>query len=148
MSPHDVKSASVRHQRKQHHSTAGKRSTTWLLTQEEPYPKRSQDHFQERDQARFGCWDQARPSNEENKSDAELPDLGAFEDFRAVIHVHAEDADHTKGTREQVLAAARKTGVRVVLFTDHRGPQAGTWHELRDGVLFLAGSEEGDGKRE
>src|SRR5687768_11277864 len=76
----------------------------------------------------------------------ELPALGALEDFRAVLHVHAEDADHTKGTREQVLAAAKQTGVRVVLLTDHRGPKAETWRGLRDGVLFLAGSEDGDGK--
>ncbi|HXJ58634.1 MAG TPA: alpha/beta hydrolase fold domain-containing protein [Verrucomicrobiae bacterium] len=75
-----------------------------------------------------------------------LPDLGAREDFRAVIHVHAEDSNHTKGTRAEVLAAAKATGVRAVLFTDHRGPQTNTWHELRDGVLFLAGSEDGDGK--
>src|SRR6185503_3918528 len=76
----------------------------------------------------------------------ELPALSAFEDFRAVLHVHAEDADHTKGTRGQVLAAAKQTGVRVVLLTDHRGPKAETWRGLRDGVLFLAGSEDGDGK--
>jgi acetyl esterase/lipase len=75
-----------------------------------------------------------------------LPELGAREDFRAVIHVHAQDADHTKGTRQQVLEAAKKVGVRVVLFTDHRGPRTNTWRGLRDGVLFLAGSEDGDGK--
>jgi acetyl esterase/lipase len=71
-----------------------------------------------------------------------LLNVGPYEDFRAVIHVHAEDSDHTKGTRAQVLAAAQKTGVRIVLFTDHRGPKAETWHGLREGVLFLAGSEE------
>jgi acetyl esterase/lipase len=75
-----------------------------------------------------------------------LPEVGALEDFRAVIHVHAEDSNHTKGTRAEVLAAAKATGVRVVLFTDHRGPKTNTWHGLRDGVLFLAGSEDGDGK--
>jgi acetyl esterase/lipase len=75
-----------------------------------------------------------------------LPDLGAREDFRAVIHVHAEDSNHTKGTREQVLAAAKQTGVRVVLFTDHRGPKPDTWRGLKDGVLFIPGSEDGDGK--
>jgi len=75
-----------------------------------------------------------------------LPELGALEDYRAVIHVHAEDSNHTQGTRDQVLAAAKKTGVRAVLLTDHRGPKPDTWRGLHDGVLFLAGSEDGDGK--
>lgn len=74
-----------------------------------------------------------------------LPNLGVYEDFRAVIHVHAEDSKHTKGTRPEVLVAAKKTGVRVVMWTDHRGPKAETWRGLRDGVLFIAGSEDGDG---
>lgn len=74
-----------------------------------------------------------------------LPNLGVFEDFKAVMHVHAEDADHTKGTRPEVLAAAKKTGVRIVMWTDHRGPKSDTWRGLRDGVLFIAGSEDGNG---
>ena len=69
-----------------------------------------------------------------------LPDLGVYEDFRAVIHIHADDSDHTRGSRQEVLDAAKKTGVRVVMFTDHHGPQRETWHGLRDGVLFIAGS--------
>lgn len=75
-----------------------------------------------------------------------LPGLWGLEDYRAVIHVHAEDSAHTLGTREQVLAAARKTGVRVVLFTDHRGPKPETWRGWRDDVLFIAGAEESDGR--
>src|SRR4051812_11306716 len=74
-----------------------------------------------------------------------VPDLSLYEDFRAVLHVHAEDSDHTKGTRQEVLAAARKTGVRVVMFSDHRGPKPETWHGMREGVLFFAGSEDGNG---
>jgi acetyl esterase/lipase len=74
-----------------------------------------------------------------------LPNFGVYEDLRAVLHVHAEDSNHTKGTRPEVLAAAKKTGVRVVMWTDHRGPKADTWRGLRDGVLFIAGSEDGDG---
>lgn len=74
-----------------------------------------------------------------------LANLGVYEDFRAVIHVHAEDSSHTKGTRPEVLVAAKKTGVRVVMWTDHRGPKVETWRGLRDGVLFIAGSEDGDG---
>jgi len=71
-----------------------------------------------------------------------LTNLSVYEDYRAVIHVHAEDSDHTGGTRAEVLTAARKAGVRVVMLTDHRGPKAETWHGMRDGVLFVAGAEE------
>jgi acetyl esterase/lipase len=80
------------------------------------------------------------------KARSPVPEVGALQDFRAVIHVHAEDSDHTKGTRAEVLAAAKQTGVRIVMFTDHRGPRPETWRGLRDGVLFIAGSEDDDGK--
>ncbi|MFZ5927908.1 MAG: alpha/beta hydrolase fold domain-containing protein [Acidobacteriota bacterium] len=72
-----------------------------------------------------------------------LPPVGVYEDYPAVIHVHAEDAAHTRGTREEVLAAAKRTGIRAVFFTDHGGPHAATWHGERDGVLFFAGAENG-----
>lgn len=72
-----------------------------------------------------------------------LPNFGPYEDYRAVIHVHAEDSDHTKGTRPEVLAAAKKTGVSTVMWTDHGGPKPETWRGLRDGVLFIAGEENG-----
>lgn len=75
------------------------------------------------------------------------PGTGIFEDYRAVMHVHAEDSSHTGGTRPEVLAAAKKTGVKVVLFSDHRGPKPETWRGLRDGVLFIPGSEEDDSLR-
>jgi acetyl esterase/lipase len=67
---------------------------------------------------------------------------GVYYDYRAVLHVHAEDADHTKGTRVQVLAGAKAAGVQVVMFTDHRGPKPDTWHGMRDGILFIPGSED------
>jgi acetyl esterase/lipase len=70
------------------------------------------------------------------------PQPGVFTDYRAVLHVHAEDSDHTKGTREEVLRAAKATGVSVVMFTDHRGPKPDTWTGMRDGVLFFAGAED------
>jgi hypothetical protein len=69
-------------------------------------------------------------------------ETGIYNDYRAVIHVHAEDSNHTGGTRAEVLAAAKKVGVDVVLFSDHRGPKPETWRGVRDGVLFMAGSEE------
>jgi acetyl esterase/lipase len=70
------------------------------------------------------------------------PPPGVYRDFRAVLHIHAEDADHTKGTRAEVLRAAKEAEVRVVMFTDHRGPKPETWSGLHDGVLFIPGSED------
>ncbi len=70
------------------------------------------------------------------------PPIGVYRDYRAILHIHAEDSDHTKGTRPEVLAAAREAGVNVIMFTDHRGPKPDTWTGLRDGVLFIAGSED------
>ncbi len=67
---------------------------------------------------------------------------GVYQDFRAILHVHAEDSDHTKGTRAEVLKAAKEDDVRVVMFTDHHGPKADTWRGMRDGVLFIAGAED------
>jgi acetyl esterase/lipase len=69
------------------------------------------------------------------------PLLGVYQDYRAILHIHAEDADHTKGTRAEVLKAARETDVKVIMFTDHRGPKPETWRGLRDGVLFIPGAE-------
>jgi hypothetical protein len=74
-----------------------------------------------------------------------LPADPSLHDYRAILHVHAEDSNHTGGTREEVLAAAKRTGVRVIFFSDHRGPKPDTWRGVRDGVLFVPGSETGDG---
>ncbi|MCC7156452.1 MAG: alpha/beta hydrolase fold domain-containing protein [Bryobacterales bacterium] len=70
-----------------------------------------------------------------------LPPVGIYTDYRAVLHVHAEDAPHTMGKRAEVLAAAKLAGVRIVLFSDHNGPLPETWRGLKEGVLFLAGAE-------
>jgi acetyl esterase/lipase len=70
------------------------------------------------------------------------PPPGVYQDYRAILHIHAEDADHTKGTRAEVLKAAKEAEVRVVMFTDHRGPKPETWSGLREGVLFIPGSED------
>jgi acetyl esterase/lipase len=70
------------------------------------------------------------------------PPPGVYRDFRAILHIHAEDADHTKGTRAEVMKAAKEAEVSVVMFTDHRGPKPETWSGLRGGVLFIPGSED------
>lgn len=70
------------------------------------------------------------------------PRLGIYRDFRAILHVHAEDAEHTLGTRDQVLKAAKEAGVDIIMWTDHRGPKPETWSGMRQGVLFIPGAED------
>jgi acetyl esterase/lipase len=76
------------------------------------------------------------------KKRVNAPLVGVYQDYRAILHIHAEDADHTKGTRPEVLKAAKDAGVNVIMWTDHRGPKPETWSGLREGVLFIPGSED------
>ena len=66
-------------------------------------------------------------------------------DYRAILHAHAGDSTHTGGTREELLTAARRTGVKVILLTDHVRPPRDfindSWRGLHEGVLFIPGSE-------
>jgi hypothetical protein len=68
-----------------------------------------------------------------------------YKDFRAILHAHAEDSPHTGGTRTEMLEAAKKAGVNVIMLTDHRRPErdfmTDSWRGIYDGVLFIPGSE-------
>jgi hypothetical protein len=68
-----------------------------------------------------------------------------LQDYRSILHAHAEDSDHTGGTRPEMLADAQKTDVRVIMLTDHFRPPRDfieeSWRGVRDGVLFIPGSE-------
>ena len=69
-----------------------------------------------------------------------------YNEYRAVLHAHAEDATHTGGTRPELLAAAKRAGVQIVMLTDHVRPERDfindSWRGLRDGVLFIPGAED------
>ncbi len=73
------------------------------------------------------------------------PPLPGLRDYKAILHAHAQDSDHTGGTRPEMLADARKAGVAVILLTDHLRPPRDfindSWRGLHDGVLFIPGSE-------
>jgi hypothetical protein len=68
-----------------------------------------------------------------------------FTDYRAILHAHAEDSDHTAGTLPEMLADAKKADVKVIMLSDHYRPPRdfidGRWRGLKDGVLFIPGSE-------
>jgi len=70
-----------------------------------------------------------------------------YNDYRAVLHAHAEDATHTGGTRTELLAAAKRAGIQIVMLTNHVRPERDfiddSWRGLHEGVLFIPGAEEG-----
>src|SRR5262245_49628768 len=76
---------------------------------------------------------------------ADIPPRAGLNDFRCILHAHAEDSDHTGGTLPEMLADARKAGVHAVFLSDHYRPPRdfidGRWRGLKDGVLFVPGSE-------
>ncbi|MCL4215474.1 MAG: histidinol phosphatase [Candidatus Hydrogenedentes bacterium] len=69
----------------------------------------------------------------------------SLHDFRSILHAHADDSDHTGGTLPEMLADAKKAGVQVIMLSDHFRPPRdfidGRWRGMRDGVLFIPGSE-------
>ena len=73
-----------------------------------------------------------------------LPTLPGLHDYKSILHAHAEDSDHTGGTRPEMLADAKKAGVSVIMLTDHLRPPRDfmdSWRGMHDGVLFIPGSE-------
>ncbi len=68
-------------------------------------------------------------------------------DYRSILHSHAEDSAHTGGTRPEMLEDAKKVGVNCIMLTDHYRPPHDfineSWRGLHDGVLFIPGSEWG-----
>lgn len=107
---------------------------------DQPSPGRKYSTIERLDDAHLAAVHEARLTFARQRKT--LPRLGVYADYRAVLHVHAEDADHTKGTRAEVLRAAKAAGVSIVMFTDRRGPKPDTWSGTREGVLFIAGSED------
>ena len=56
------------------------------------------------------------------QSRAGLPAVPGLNDYRAILHAHAEDSAHTGGTRPEMLADAKKVGVSVILLSNHFRP--------------------------
>ena len=94
---------------------------TGPMLADRPSPGRNLTTLERIEEAHLAAVHQARAVFASQRKS--LPRLGVYADYRAVLHIHAEDADHTKGTRPEVLRAARAAGVSVVMFTDHRGPK-------------------------
>jgi hypothetical protein len=72
------------------------------------------------------------------------PARPGLHDYRCIFHAHAQDSFHTGGKLEEMLADARKAGVDAIFLGSHYRPPVDfmdTWRGMRDGVLFIPGSE-------
>jgi hypothetical protein len=75
------------------------------------------------------------------------PPAKPLRDFRGIIHCHSKYSHDSRGTYEEILAAAKAAKVDFICITDHPPKDdAGLslregWNGLRDGVLFIQGHE-------
>jgi hypothetical protein len=64
---------------------------------------------------------------------------------RANLHVHSELSHDSRGKIEDIVAAAKRAGTEVLLFTEHPSKEKDFYLEghrgLRDGVLMIPGAE-------
>jgi PHP domain len=70
-----------------------------------------------------------------------------YDDVRSLLHVHSAFSHDSRGTMEEIIAAAKATGVRVIMFTEHPADHYDyikDGHQgLDDGVLLIPGAETG-----
>jgi hypothetical protein len=70
---------------------------------------------------------------------------GSYRDYRANLHVHSALSHDSRGTLAEIVAAARATRTRVLLFTEHPADHYDYYKDghrgLKDGVLLIPGAE-------
>ena len=77
----------------------------------------------------------------------EPPRSGPYKDFRANLHVHSLLSHDSRGTVDEIVAAAKSVGTKVLMFTEHPADRYDYFKDghrgLRDGVLLIPGAETG-----
>jgi hypothetical protein len=70
---------------------------------------------------------------------------GPYKEYRANLHVHSALSHDSRGTLPEILAAARATGTRVLMFTEHPADHYDFYKDghrgTKDGVLLIPGAE-------
>ena len=70
---------------------------------------------------------------------------GTLRDYRANLHVHSAFSHDSRGTIEDIVAAAKRAETDVVMFTEHPAAHYDVYvdgHQgMRDGVLLIQGAE-------
>jgi hypothetical protein len=75
----------------------------------------------------------------------EAPRPGNYRDYRANLHVHSAFSHDSRGKIDEIVAAARAVGTKVVMFTEHPADTYDFFKDghqgIRDGVLLVPGAE-------
>jgi len=70
---------------------------------------------------------------------------GPYREYRANVHVHSALSHDSRGTLPEIVAAARATGTRVLLFTEHPDDRHDFYKDghrgVKHGVLLIPGAE-------
>ncbi|HEY3393807.1 MAG TPA: PHP domain-containing protein [Lacipirellulaceae bacterium] len=70
-----------------------------------------------------------------------------YQDVRALLHVHSAFSHDSRGTIEEIVAAANEADVRVILFSEHPASEYDYFLDghrgFKDGVLLIPGAETG-----
>lgn len=74
-----------------------------------------------------------------------LPRVGSYLEHRANLHVHSHWSHDSRGTIDQIVAAAKATGTSVLMFNEHPADHYDFFKEghqgVKDGVLLIPGAE-------
>jgi PHP domain len=74
-----------------------------------------------------------------------VPRTGAYREYRANLHVHSSLSHDSRGTIGEIVAAAKATGTRVLMFTEHPSERHDYYTDghrgIKDGVLLIPGAE-------
>ncbi|HVC92663.1 MAG TPA: hypothetical protein VND64_03185 [Pirellulales bacterium] len=75
----------------------------------------------------------------------EVPRPGPFREHRANLHVHSHWSHDSRGTIDEIVAAAKATGTSVLLFNEHPADRYDFFKDghqgVSDGVLLIPGAE-------
>lgn len=75
----------------------------------------------------------------------EVPRTGPLREYRANLHVHSAFSHDSRGAIDEIVAAAKLVGTKVLMFTEHPADHydfVKDGHQgLRDGVLLIPGAE-------
>lgn len=74
-----------------------------------------------------------------------LPRRGPYQEYRANLHVHSAFSHDSRGTIDEIVAAAKALGTRVLMFTEHPSERYDYFKDghqgTKDGVLLIPGAE-------